>query len=137
MFVGNVPYARQRPGRGTTLTGKIAVVTGAVRGLGRAIAVEMAANGVDVVAIDIADYVSPTSNAVSATAEELEETVRMIKSFGRRGESIKTDIAAFNTLRQIADKVEQTYGKIDIVFANAAIQRWMPLLEMQGLAGGM
>jgi NAD(P)-dependent dehydrogenase (short-subunit alcohol dehydrogenase family) len=34
-------------------------------------------------------------------------------------------------LRQIADKVERDYGKIDIVVADAAIQRWMPLLEME------
>ena len=42
-----------RPGRGTMLSDKVAVVTGAARGIGRAIAVEMAANGADVVAIDI------------------------------------------------------------------------------------
>ncbi len=48
-----------RPGRGSNLAGKVAVVTGAARGIGRAIAVEMAANGADVVAIDIAGPVSP------------------------------------------------------------------------------
>ena len=42
------------PGRGSSLTGKVAVVTGAARGIGRAIAVELAANGADVVALDIA-----------------------------------------------------------------------------------
>ena len=75
-----------RPGRGTMLTGKIAVVTGAARGIGRAIAVEMAANGADVVAVDIAGYVSSASNAVPATSQELDETVGMIEAFGRRGE---------------------------------------------------
>ncbi|WP_283813018.1 hypothetical protein [Bradyrhizobium rifense] len=67
-------------------------MTGAARGIGRAIAVEMAANGADIVAIDIAGEVSPTSNAVPASQEELDETVRMIKSFGSKGESIKADI---------------------------------------------
>src|SRR5438552_4111754 len=43
-----------QPGRGSSLAGKIAVVTGAARGIGRAIATELAANGADVVAIDIA-----------------------------------------------------------------------------------
>jgi NAD(P)-dependent dehydrogenase (short-subunit alcohol dehydrogenase family) len=120
-----------RPGRGTMLDGKIAVVTGAARGIGRAIAVEMAANGADVIAIDIAGPVSPASNAVPATPEELEETVGMIKSYGRRGEGIKADIREIAQLRRIADDVEERYGKIDIVVANAAIQRWMALLVMQ------
>jgi NAD(P)-dependent dehydrogenase (short-subunit alcohol dehydrogenase family) len=120
-----------RPGRGSMLQDKVAVITGAARGIGRAIAVEMAANGADVVAVDIAGKVSPASNAVPATPEELDETVRLIKSFGRRGEAIKADIRDIGALRQIADKVERDYGKIDIVVADAAIQRWMPLLEME------
>ena len=120
-----------RPGRGSMLEGKVAVVTGAARGIGRAIAVEMASNGADVIAIDIAGYVSPASNAIPSTPEELDETVRMIRSFGRRSEGIKADIRDINALRDISDKIEQNYGKIDIVVANAAIQRWVPLLEMQ------
>jgi NAD(P)-dependent dehydrogenase (short-subunit alcohol dehydrogenase family) len=119
------------PGRGTALTGKVAVVTGAARGIGRAIAVEMAANGADVVAVDIAGPVSTASNAVPATSSELDETVRQIKAYGRRGEGIKADIRDITALRGIADRVEKDYGKIDIVVANAAIQRWIPLLEMQ------
>jgi hypothetical protein len=58
-----------RPGRGSMLQDKVAVVTGAARGIGRAIAVEMAANGADVVTIDIAGPVSSASNAVPATQE--------------------------------------------------------------------
>ena len=120
-----------RAGRGSQLTGKVAVVTGAARGIGRAIAVEFAANGADVVAIDIAGPVSPASNAEPATPEELAETVRQIQAFGRRAEAIKADIRDIAALRAAADHVQQTYGKIDIVVADAAIQRWKPLLEMQ------
>jgi NAD(P)-dependent dehydrogenase (short-subunit alcohol dehydrogenase family) len=118
------------PGRGTVLSGKVAVVTGAARGIGRAIAVEMAANGADVIAVDIVGPVSTASNAVPATPADLEETVKQIGGYGRRTEGIKADIRDIAALRAIADKVEQTYGKIDIVVANAAIQRWKSLLYM-------
>jgi NAD(P)-dependent dehydrogenase (short-subunit alcohol dehydrogenase family) len=120
-----------RPGRGSALTDKVAVVTGAARGIGRAIAVEFAANGADVIAIDIAGPVSPASNAKPATPAELAETVRQIKTYGRRGEAIRADIRDIAALRAAADRVEKTYGRIDIVVANAAIQRWKSLLEME------
>ena len=120
-----------RPGRGSMLAGKVAVVTGAARGIGRAIAVEMAANGADVVAIDIAGPVSPASDAVPATPEELDETVRQIRAYGRRAEAIRADIRDIAALRAAADRIEGTYGKIDVVVADAAIQRWKPLLEME------
>jgi NAD(P)-dependent dehydrogenase (short-subunit alcohol dehydrogenase family) len=120
-----------RPGRGSSLNGKVAVVTGAARGIGRAIAVEFAANGADVVAVDIAGPVSVASDAKPATPEELAETVRQIKAYGRRGEAIRADIRDINALRAVADRVEKTYGKIDIVVADAGIQRWKPLLEME------
>lgn len=120
-----------RAGRGSDLRGKVAVVTGAARGIGRAIAVEFAANGADVVAIDIAGPVSPASDAVPATPQELDETVGMIHRYGRRGEALQADIRDIAALRQAADHVEATYGKIDILVADAAIQRWKPLLEME------
>jgi NAD(P)-dependent dehydrogenase (short-subunit alcohol dehydrogenase family) len=118
------------PGRGVALAGKVALVTGAARGIGRAIAVELAANGADVVALDIAGFVSTASNAEPATPAELEETVRFIKQYGRKSEAIHADIRDIGALRKVADKMVANYGRIDIVVANAAIQRWKPLLEM-------
>jgi NAD(P)-dependent dehydrogenase (short-subunit alcohol dehydrogenase family) len=120
-----------RPNRGSMLDGKVAVVTGAARGIGRAIAVEMAANGADIIVIDIAGPVSVASAAVPATPEELEETVGQVKSYGHRGEGIRADIRDIDGLRAIAQRIEDGYGKIDIVVANAAIQTWKPLLDME------
>jgi NAD(P)-dependent dehydrogenase (short-subunit alcohol dehydrogenase family) len=119
------------PGRDSQLKDKVAVITGAARGIGRAIAVEMAANGAEIVAIDICGPVSPASNAQPATRAELDETVRQVKAHGRRCTPIEADIRDIAKLREIADQVERDYGKIDIVVANAAIQRWKPLLEME------
>jgi NAD(P)-dependent dehydrogenase (short-subunit alcohol dehydrogenase family) len=119
-----------KAGRGSSLAGKIAVVTGAARGIGRAIAVEMAVNGADVVVIDIAGFVSTASNAKPARPEDLDETVRQIKAGGRRAMAIRADIRDIAALRKAADAIERDFGKIDIVVADAAIQRWVPLLEM-------
>ncbi len=119
-----------RPGRGSQLAGKVAVVTGAARGIGRAIAVEFAANGADVIALDIAGPVSPASNAQPATMAELNETIRQIGLYGRRGQAIRADIRDIAALRAVAAQIDKTYGKIDIVVANAAIQRWVKLLDM-------
>jgi len=81
--------------------------------------------------IDIAGPVSVASDAKPATPGDLEETLRQVKAYGRRGEAMKMDIRDLDALRTAADRVEATYGKIDIVVADAAIQRWKPLLEMQ------
>jgi NAD(P)-dependent dehydrogenase (short-subunit alcohol dehydrogenase family) len=120
-----------RPGRGSSLSGKVAVVTGAARGIGRAIAVEIAANGADVVAVDIAGPISTASDAVPATPDELNETVKQIQAYGRRGEAVRADIRDIAALRHVADQIEREYGKIDVVVANAGIQGWKSLLEMQ------
>lgn len=120
-----------RPGRGSMLQGKVAVVTGAARGIGRSIAVEMAANGADVVVIDINGYVSPASNAKPATSGDMAETVRRIRAMGRKCTPIQADIRNISALRAAADQAEREHGKIDIVVADAAIQRWKPLLEME------
>ncbi|NIE79694.1 SDR family NAD(P)-dependent oxidoreductase [Asaia sp. As-1742] len=119
-----------RAGRGSQLQGRVAVVTGAARGIGRAIAVEYAANGADVVALDIAGPVSRVADAVPASHEELDETVRQIQSFGRRAMAIRADIRQIAQLRAAADEVVRAFGHIDILVANAAIQGWKSLLDM-------
>jgi hypothetical protein len=98
-----------RPGRDTRLQDKIAVVTGAARGIGRAIAVEMAANGADIVAVDICGFVSTASNAKPATPEDLEETARQVRGYERRCIPIKADIRNIGQLRQIAAQTKQEF----------------------------
>jgi NAD(P)-dependent dehydrogenase (short-subunit alcohol dehydrogenase family) len=118
------------PDRGSILKGRTAVVTGAARGIGRAIAVELAANGADVAVLDICGPVSAASNAIPATPEDLQETVRQIQHYGRKAPAIRADIRDIGALRAAADRIEEQLGHIDIVVADAAIQRWKPILEM-------
>jgi SDR family mycofactocin-dependent oxidoreductase len=118
-------------GRGCMLEGKVAVVTGAARGIGRAIALELAANGADIVGVDICGPVSPASDAKPATPAELDETASGIQKFGRRCLPVHADIRDIGALRALADQTVNEFGKLDIVVANAAIQGWTPLLQMQ------
>jgi hypothetical protein len=67
-------------GHRTWLAGKAAMVTGVAHSIGRAIAVEFAANGADLIAIDVGGPVSPASNAEPATPAQLAETVRQIQA---------------------------------------------------------
>ena len=126
-----MPEGLPQSGRGAQLAGKVAVVTGAARGIGRAIAWEMAANGADIIALDICGPVSSASNAVPSTKSDLDATADGVRKLGRRCTTVAADIRDIKSLRAIAENAEREYGKIDIVVANAAIQRWKPLLEME------
>ena len=113
------------------VAGKVAVVTGAARGIGRASAVLLAREGADVVGIDVAAPVSPTLEATPATATELEETGRLVAAARRRWLAVTLDQRDMAALRAAAGQVRQHFGGLDILFANAGIQAFKPLLEME------
>lgn len=113
------------------LKGKVAVVTGAARGIGRAAAVALAEAGADVVGIDIAGTVSPTLEVVPATPADLKETGRLVENAGSRWLAIKLDQRDINALRKAAEQIKKEFGGLDILFANAGIQAFKPLLEME------
>ncbi|HTK25461.1 MAG TPA: SDR family NAD(P)-dependent oxidoreductase [Pyrinomonadaceae bacterium] len=114
-----------------TLKGKTAVVTGAARGIGRAAAVALAQAGADIVGIDIAGSVSPTLEVVPASVAELDETGERVRNAGRRWLAILLDQRDIDALRGAAEKIKKEFGGLDIVFANAGIQSFKPLLEME------
>ncbi|TFL13034.1 NAD(P)-dependent oxidoreductase [Pusillimonas caeni] len=113
------------------LEGKVAIVTGAARGIGRATAVAFAREGAAVVGIDIAGPVSKTLEVVPATVEELDETGRLVVAAGGKWNSRRLDQRDMGALRQAAAWTAETFGKIDILFANAGIQAFKPLLDME------
>ena len=113
------------------LEGKVAIVTGAARGIGRATAVAFARAGAAVVGIDIAGAVSDTLEVEPATPAELEETGRLVEAAGGRWAARQLDQRDIGALREAAAWTAETFGKIDILFANAGIQAFRPILEME------
>jgi NAD(P)-dependent dehydrogenase (short-subunit alcohol dehydrogenase family) len=122
--------SKQVSGGYGVLHGKVAVITGAARGIGRGTAVAFAREGVSVVGIDICAPVYPPSGGMPASKEDLDETGRRVESAGSRWLGLVLDQRDMPALRAAATRAEQEFGGIDILFANAGIQAFKPLLEM-------
>jgi NAD(P)-dependent dehydrogenase (short-subunit alcohol dehydrogenase family) len=112
------------------LAGRTAVVTGAARGIGRAAAIALARAGANVAGIDIAGPVSPILDFAPATPEELSRTGDLVRSSGGQWSQHIADQRRISEVRQAADAITSQWGGVDIVFANAGIQAFKPLLEM-------
>lgn len=97
------------------LTGRSAIVTGAGRGLGQAIAVGLAEAGADVLLV---------TNRTPA-----EETKRRVEAAGRRAVAVQADVGDRGRLAGIADAALDAFGKIDILVNNAGIIRRAPAAE--------
>ena len=114
-----------------TLADRVAVVTGAAHGIGRCAAKALAAAGAHVVGIDICAPASPISTFEAATPDDLAETGRMVEAEGRRWLGVQLDQRDIGTLRDAASQITGTFGGVDIVFANAGIQAFKPILQME------
>lgn len=91
------------------LEGKIAIVTGGTRGIGRAIALDLAANGADI-AINYRKSVD--------LAQELAEIIR---GMGRRALVIQADVSSFDDAQAMVEKVLNDFGQVDILINNAGM----------------
>lgn len=112
------------------LSGRVAFITGAARGQGRAHAVRLASEGADIIAIDICKPVSDSITYPPATPEDLAETVRAVEATGRKVLAREVDVRDLAALHQVvADGVEQ-FGRLDIVVANAGVLSWGRMFEM-------
>lgn len=100
------------------LTGKVAFVTGAGSGIGKAAAVLLAQQGARVAAL-------------SHTADEIEQTVAEITRDGNEAIATVADITQEDQLQRAVQQVIDRWGRIDIVFANAGINGvWAPIEEL-------
>ena len=99
------------------LDGRVAIVTGASRGLGRSIALALAEAGADV--------------AVAARSEkELAETASAIEGRGRRAVAVPTDVTVYAQVEILMERTVAALGRLDIVVNNSGIATVMPLAEM-------
>ena len=99
------------------LDGKIALVTGAARGIGQAIALRLAAEGADLALADL-------------KTEWLDETAQKVRDLGRRAETFAVNVAEAPSVSAGVDAVLAAFGRIDILVNNAGITRDTLLLRM-------
>lgn len=100
------------------LTDKVAVVTGASRGIGQEIAKTLAAQGATV----IVNY--------NGSAQKAAETVQEIETMGGKAEAFQCDVSDFDKAKELLDYVIKTYGHVDILVNNAGITRDNLMMRM-------
>jgi len=111
------------------LNNKVAFITGAARGQGRAHAVRLAQEGADILALDVCGPLPDVSYA-SATPEDLKETARRVEAQGRRIRTAECDVRDLDTMREFIESGVAELGRLDVVVANAGICSPLPWDEV-------
>jgi glucose 1-dehydrogenase len=109
-----VPHVRYR----TTLTGQPALVTGANSGIGKAVALGLAAAGADVVV----NYV--------VNPETAEEVAHAVEGMGRRAIALKADVSREDEVTAMFARAIDHFGTLHIVVSNAGLQRYAPFDQL-------
>jgi 3-oxoacyl-[acyl-carrier protein] reductase len=99
------------------LSGKTAIVTGARRGIGRAIALALAGEGANVVVSDI-------------SREDRQQVVDKIKRMGRKGLAVRCDVSSSHDVEDMVKRTVAEFGRVDILVNNAGIISYRPFLEL-------
>lgn len=102
------------------LDGKVAFITGAARGQGRAEAVRLASDGANIIAVDICDQIASVPYPL-ATPDDLALTVRLVEDTGARIVAQEADVRDQDALKKALQNGVDELGRLDIVVANAGI----------------
>ncbi|QZH64240.1 mycofactocin-coupled SDR family oxidoreductase [Mycolicibacterium farcinogenes] len=102
------------------LAGKVAFITGAARGQGRAEALRLAADGADIIAIDLCDQIGSVPYPL-ATPDDLAATVKLVEETGKHIVALQADVRDEEALRAALQAGVDQLGRLDIVVANAGI----------------
>lgn len=103
-----------------SLDGKVAFITGAARGQGRSHAVRLAADGADIIGVDICADIASNGYPM-ATRAELDETVALVEAQGGKMIASVADVRDFAVLKTALDAGVEHFGRLDIVCVNAGI----------------
>ncbi len=111
------------------LENKVAFITGAARGQGRALAVRMAQEGADIIAVDLCEQLDSVYYDLPGE-EDLAETVRLVEEQDRRIIARKADVRDYDALKGAVDAGVAELERLDFIIANAGISNIGPALEI-------
>src|SRR3954451_20852974 len=103
------------------LSGRVAFITGAARGRGRAQAVRRAREGADILALDIAAPLPAGVPYDSATPDDLAQTAKEVEATGRRVMTQQGDVRDLDGVKAFVAAGVEAFGRPDVVVANAGI----------------
>jgi len=112
------------------LNGKIALVTGAARGLGRATALALARSGCDVAVADIGHPADGVTPYALSSFDDLAGTARAVEELGRRVAAFAADVTSEPQVQKLMAEVETGFGGLDILVANAGVIAAAPVALM-------
>jgi (+)-trans-carveol dehydrogenase len=114
--------------------GKVALITGAARGQGRSHALRLAAEGADLILIDVCAQIETVFYSMPTPAD-LDVTVEAVRDLGRKVEAYQVDVRDYDQLEAAVNSGVASLGRLDIVAANAGIgPKLAPAHEMSSLA---